>query len=69
MIFLNVLITSTYSKYFELRLHAIEKGIRYKLEVKIKPEFDARHFKGKISIYSNHPDLHHKDISIMGWAT
>ncbi|MHC4942629.1 MAG: hypothetical protein ACYTG7_06355 [Planctomycetota bacterium] len=62
-------LNSRHEEFIESDLVTLEEGIRYKLTVRIKPEIDARFFRGVIKLISEHPDLKKKEIPLKGWIS
>lgn len=60
---------SRYTEFIDVELVEEEEGIRYSIVVKVKPEINARFFKGSITLVSDHPDLEKKKITIQGWIS
>lgn len=53
---------------FETELRTVEAGVRYKLEIRIKPGSSAGYIRGTVSVISDHPDMMQKKIRILGYA-
>ena len=47
----------------------LDEGKHYKVIVTIKPEMEARFFRGSLIFTSEHPDLKKKEISLKGWIS
>jgi hypothetical protein len=61
-------IDSRFSAMIETRLDTIKEGEHYKLRVKIKPgQVVAQFITARIDVFSDHPDLLHKRIHVLGW--
>jgi hypothetical protein len=61
--------TSRHKEFIETELVTLEKGNHYKVKVTVKPEIEARFFRGTITLMSEHPDLRKKEISLKGWIS
>jgi hypothetical protein len=62
-------LNSRHGEFIESDLETLEEGVRYKITVRVKPEIDARFFRGVIKLLSDHPDLKKKEIPLKGWIS
>ncbi|MFH2000791.1 MAG: DUF1573 domain-containing protein [Planctomycetota bacterium] len=61
--------TSRHADFIETKLITIDEGNHYKIRVDVKPEIDARFFRGTLTLTSDHPDLKQKEIFVKGWVS
>ncbi len=65
---LDVSLDKALVRIAEVRTVTVEEGVRYKLEIRLRPGISAGYARGTISILSDHPDMMRKTIRILGYA-
>jgi hypothetical protein len=65
---LDVSLDRALAKIADVRTITVEEGVRYKLEIRLRPGIPPGYARGTISILSDHPDMMRKTIRILGYA-
>jgi hypothetical protein len=56
--------------FIDAEIESIEPGVRYQLDLSIKPGAPAAGFvRGSIILESDHPDMLQKELHLMGWSS
>jgi hypothetical protein len=54
-------------KFIETSVETLEKGVKHRIRLRIKPGVPARFLQGELVIHSDHPDEMRKRIRFSGW--